>query len=271
VGGEIVQKMKSRTMKPSQRNFTVTLFIPVKNEIEGLKAIMPRINKDWCDQILVVDGNSTDGSKEFLLESGYHVVDQKGKGVKAAFWEGFELATGDVIIPFSPDGNLTPEDIPKLISKIQEGFSIVVASRYKDGMKSEDDTIASRLANKAFTALINFLFGLRCSDCLNMFKAFYKKHLYDLGIDKLKHEHSEILLLTRGARYGLKISEIASAESKRIGIQGSRAHPGTFGKAKSAMGLLKTIFRDAIFYRPKSRMAPKSTNLLLQTPKSRSL
>jgi hypothetical protein len=52
----------------------------------------------------VVDGNSTDGSKEFLLKSGYHVVDQKSQGVKAAFWEGFELAAGDVIIPFSPEG-----------------------------------------------------------------------------------------------------------------------------------------------------------------------
>ena len=58
------------------------------------------------------------------------------------------------------------------------------------------------------------------------------------------------MLLTRGSRYGLKITEIASPEHRRIGIQGSRAHPGTFGKAKSALGLLKTIFRDAIFYWP---------------------
>ncbi len=239
-----------KSINPKYINPTITLFIPVKNEIGGLKAIMPRINNEWCDEILIVDGSSTDGSKEFLLESGYHVVDQKSQGVKGAFWEGFELANSDVIIPFSPDGNSIPEDIPKLIEKIREGYSIVVASRYKDGIRSKDDTFASRLANKAFTGLINTLFATRCSDCLNMYKAFYKAHLYELGIHKLKNEHSEILLLTRGSRYGLSITEIASPEPSRIGIQGSRAHPGLFGKTKSAFGLLKTIFRDALFYRP---------------------
>ena len=229
---------------------TVTLFIPFRNEIDGLKKIMPRIDVNWYDEILFIDGNSTDGSKEFLLANGYKVVAQKSRGVKGAFWEGFELARAQIIIPFSPDGNSNPEDIPNLITKIHEGYSIVVASRYKNRMISEDDDFVSRLANKAFTVLINTLFATQCSDCLNMFKAFYKSHLYELGIDKFKDEHSEIMLLTRGSRYGLKITEIASPEHRRIGIQGSRAHPGTFGKAKSALGLLKTIFRDAIFYWP---------------------
>jgi glycosyltransferase involved in cell wall biosynthesis len=240
-----VKSIKSKFVNP-----TITLFIPIRNEIDGLKAIMPRINSEWCDEILIIDGSSTDGSKEFLLEMGYCVVDQRSRGVKGAFWEGFELATSDVIIPFSPDGNSIPEDIPKLIEKIREGYSIVIASRYKGGIRSKDDTFASRLANKAFTSLINMLFVARYSDCLNMYRAFYKEHLYELGIDKHKNEHSEIMLLTRGSRYGLSITEIASPEPSRIGVQGSRAHPGLFGKAKSALGLLKTIFRDALFYRP---------------------
>jgi glycosyltransferase involved in cell wall biosynthesis len=229
----------------------ITLFIPIRNEIEGLKKIMPRINRQWCDEILFIDGNSTDGSKEFLLASGYEVIEQKSCGVKGAFWEGFEQASGEVIIPFSPDGNSRPEDIPRLIEKIQEGYSIVVASRYKNDITSEDDTYASYMANKAFTKLINIIFKTKCTDCLNMYKAFYKSHLYDLEIDKYKNEHSEIMLLTRGSRYGLKITEIESPEHRRIGKPGSRAHPGTFGKVRSAFGLIKTIIRDAVFYHPK--------------------
>ncbi len=232
-------------------NPTITLFIPVRNEIEGLKVIMPRINRMWCDEIIVIDGGSTDGSKEYLVAIGYNVVDQKSKGVKRAFWEGFELARGDVVIPFSPDGNSIPEDIPKLIAKIRDGYSLVIASRYKDGARSEDDNFASRFANMAFTGLINLIFRAKCSDCLTMYKAFYKSHLYDLEIDKFKDEHSEIMLIMRGTRYGLKIAEIASPEPPRIGVQGSRAHPGFFGKVKTAIGMLFTISRDAIFYRPK--------------------
>lgn len=230
---------------------TVTLFIPIKNEVDGLKAIMPKINPDWVDEIFILDGGSTDGSKEFLLNAGYRVVDQKSKGVKGAFWEAFEMVKGDVIIPFSPDGNSIPEDIPKLIDKMNEGFDIVIASRYLGAARSHDDDFVSALANRVLTGLINLLFRTKYTDAIGMYKAFRKKHLYELGIDKHKNEHSEIMLPARGARYGLKITEISSAEPRRLGPQGSRAHPGPFGKYKSGVFILKTILRDALFYWPK--------------------
>lgn len=229
---------------------SVTLFIPVKNEIEGLRVIMPRINREWIDEIIILDGGSTDGSKEFLLASGYQIVDQKTKGVKGAFWEAFEMAKGDVIIPFSPDGNSIPEDIPKLIEKINEGYDIVIASRYLGVIKSQDDDFASAIANRVLTGLINLFFHAKYTDAIGMFKAFKKRHLYELGINKHKNEHSEVMLPARGARYGLKIIEIQSPEPQRIGPQGSRAHPGPFGKYISGILILKTILRDAFFYRP---------------------
>ncbi len=241
-------------MESSGVKSKTTLFIPVKNEIDALKVIMPRINRNWCDEILILDGNSTDGSKEYLISCGYDVVDQKTTGVRAAFWEAYELAKGDIIIPFSPDGNSIPEDIPKLIDRINDGYDMVIASRYKDGEKSEDDDIASKTANRLFTLLINFLFSTEYTDAIGMYKAFKKNHLYELDIDKFKHEHSEIMLVTRGARYGLKITEIPSPEPLRIGVQGSRAHPGMFGKYKSALIILKSIVRDALFYHPKKNL-----------------
>jgi len=226
----------------------VSLFIPVKNEIDGLKAILPRIRPEWVDEIVILDGQSTDGSKQWLESNGYQVHAQKSKGVKGAFWEGFELATGEIIIPFSPDNNSRPEDIPALIAKIKEGYDIVVASRYLSHT-SEDDDFMSWLANRLLTRLINLLFRTKFTDGIGMYKAFKKQHLYDLGIDRLKHEHSEILLLTRGTRYGLKITEIPSPELGRLGPKGSRAHPGAFGKVKSGLLLLKMIVRDGLFYR----------------------
>ena len=41
---------------------SVTLFMPVLNEIDGLRALLPRIDRGWFDQILMVDGGSRDGS-----------------------------------------------------------------------------------------------------------------------------------------------------------------------------------------------------------------
>lgn len=229
---------------------TVTLFIPVRNEVDGLREIMPRINPAWIDEIFILDGGSTDGSREFLISEGYEIHDQKSKGVKGAFWEAFEQIDSDIIIPFSPDGNSIPEDIPMLIENIRKGFDMVIASRYFGGQKSDDDDIASTIANSFLTGLINTLFSTKYTDAIGMYKAFKKQHLYDLGIDQRRNEHSEIMLTTRGARYGLKIIEIPSKEPPRIGVQGSRAHPGIFGKYKSGFFILGTILRDAVFYWP---------------------
>jgi glycosyltransferase involved in cell wall biosynthesis len=223
------------------------------NEIHGLRAIMPRVKREWVNEILIVDGGSTDGSRDFLISLGYAVVDQKKKGVKAAFWEAFELAKGDVIIPFSPDGNSIPEDIPKLIAKMNEGYDIVIASRYLNTAHSKDDDFMSSFANRFLTGLVNFCFQMKLTDAIGMYKAFKKRHLYELGIDKFKNEHSEIMLPARGSRCGLRIIEIPSPEPERLGPQGSRAHPGPFGKYKSGLLILKTIVRDALFFRASDR------------------
>ena len=228
-----------------------TLFIPIRDEIEGLRVIMPRIDRAWVDEILILDGGSTDGSREYLLSIGHDVVQQTTSGVKAAFWEAFEQATGDVIIPFSPDGNSIPEDIPRLIDQINLGYDIVIASRYLPPASSKDDDFVSGLANYFFTKLINYFFATKVTDGLGMYKAFYKKHLYTLGIHRHKTEHSEYLITARGARSGLKIIEFASGEPGRLGAPGSRAHPGIFGKYKSGALILFGVLRDAIYYWPK--------------------
>ena len=60
----------------------VTLFVPTLNEIEGMKTIMPKIKPEWCSQILIVDGNSKDGTAEYARAQGYDVYVQQKKGIR---------------------------------------------------------------------------------------------------------------------------------------------------------------------------------------------
>ena len=84
------------------RSMRFTLFIPIRDEIEELRVIMPRIDRTWVSEILLIDGGSSDESREYLLSTGFDVIEQTISGIKDAFWKAFEIATGDVIIPFSP-------------------------------------------------------------------------------------------------------------------------------------------------------------------------
>ena len=222
----------------------ITLFIPTYNEIQGVKVIMPRIKKEWVDEILIIDGNSTDGTKEWLEQNGYKVITQKKLGLLAAWWQGFETATGDIIIPFSPDGNSVPEVIPVLVDKIKEGYDMVIASRYKDGAKSDDDTWITAIGNFMFTKLINILFGGQYTDALGMYRAFKKELIVSLKLDDSKNEIFEVLLSIRAAKRKLKIAEIPGDEPPRVDGEDSRAHPGFWGRFKGGLKMVSIISKE---------------------------
>lgn len=195
----------------------VTLFIPVRNEIDGVKLIMPRIKKEWVDEIIVVDGDSTDGTYEYFEENGYSVIRQKSKGISGAYWECFEVATGDIIIPFSPDNNSVPELIPVLVNKMKEGYDMVIVSRYADGAKSYDDDFITSVGNRMFTKLTNILYGAKYTDTLVMFRAFRKDFIRTLELDVKNQPALELQLCIRCAKRNLKVAEIPGDEPKRIG------------------------------------------------------
>ncbi len=204
----------------------VTLLVPTLNEIHGMKSIMPRVKKEWCDQILIVDGQSTDGTAEYAKEQGYDVIVQKKKGMRHAYIEAMPHITGDVILTFSPDGNSIPELIPKCIEKMKEGYDMVIVSRYIDGAKSYDDTKITRAGNWAFTTIINLLFGGHYVDSLVIFRAYKKSLISELDLDKdSSYEPVEKILDTvisweplmsvRCAKRKKKVAEIPGDEPAR--------------------------------------------------------
>ena len=204
-----------------------TLFVLTYNEIEGMKAIMPRIKKEWVDEIIIVDGGSTDGTLEYAKEQGYATYIQKRKGIRHAYIEGIPLVKTDYIISFSPDGNSVPEAIPNLIKKIEEGNDMVIASRYLDHAKSHDDDFITRFGNWLFTKAINVFHGSNYTDALVIYRIYKKSLFYELKMDTEESYNMEKwfftticigpLLSIRCAKYKRKYTEIPEDEPKRIG------------------------------------------------------
>jgi len=207
---------------------TVTLLLPTLNEVNGMKAIMPKIKPEWYDQLLIVDGQSTDGTVEYAKEHGYEVVVQQKKGMRHAYMESLPHVRGDVILTFSPDGNSIPELIPACIEKLKEGYDMVIVSRYKGEAKSYDDDAVTSFGNTLFTTMINLLHGAHYTDAMVIFRAYRKSLIEELDLHKDEsYEFEERLFKTniswepllsiRAAKRGLKVAEIPGDEPAREG------------------------------------------------------
>ena len=209
-------------MRPS-----VTLLVPTLNEIVGMRQIMPQVEPGWCDQILVVDGGSTDGTQEYARAQGYDLVVQQRRGIRHAYLEAFPQVRGEIVITFSPDGNSVAALIPELTQAVADGYDMVIASRYLPGARSEDDDWLTAFGNWSFTTLINVLHGGHYTDAMVMFRAYRTKIFWDLGLDRDEGYAPERLFRTvmgvepllsiRAAKKGLRVGEIPGDEPARIG------------------------------------------------------
>lgn len=205
-----------------------TLIVLAYNEVDGMREIMPQIHPDWCDQIIILDGGSTDGTIEYAKEHGYFVYVQKEKGIRFAYREVLPYIEGDVVITFSPDGNSVSELLPDLIAKMKEGYDMVIVSRYLGNAKSEDDDIVTGFGNWLFTNTVNFLHGGNYTDVMVLYRAYKTQMIYDLDLDKdesfslpeklfFTRISWEPLLSVRALKRKLKVGEIPGDEPPRIG------------------------------------------------------
>lgn len=205
-----------------------TLLALTLNEIDGIKHILPKIDPSWVDEIIVVDGGSTDGTIEWARDNGYKVYVQKKRGIRHAYLEVLPQIEGDVILTISPDGNCPVEAIPKILEKMRNGCDMVIGSRYLDDAVSEDDDIVTGFGNWLFTATVNLLHGGKYTDAMVIYRAFTKSLVYQLGLDRedayvLPEKMFgtiiswEPLMSVRAAKARKRVEEVAVGEPPRIG------------------------------------------------------
>ncbi|QJX00933.1 glycosyltransferase family 2 protein [Frigoriglobus tundricola] len=214
--------------RPATRACTVTLLVPTLNEIVGMKAIMPLVRREWVDQILVLDGGSTDGTVEYARDQGYEVHVQTEPGIRQAYMEVLPQIRGDVVVTFSPDGNSLPELLPRLIATIDRGYDMVIVSRYKKPARSDDDDLVTAFGNWLFTRTVNLLHCGRYTDAMVIYRAYRTRLVRELELDQDRWYRTperlfgcriswEPLLSARAARRKLKVAEIPGDEPPRVG------------------------------------------------------
>jgi glycosyltransferase involved in cell wall biosynthesis len=219
---------------------TISVVIPTLNEAANLPHVVSRL-PSWIDELVVVDGRSTDDTVTVArsLWPGVKIVQQSGKGKGNALFEGFAACTSDIIVMLDADGSTDPAEIPRFIAALRTGADFAKGTRFVTGGGSADLTSWRRLGNRIFAGTVNRLWGTTFTDLCYGYNAFWRHCLADLGSDCSGFE-VETMLTLRAVRANIRMVEIPSFEAHRLsGRSNLRALP-------DGIRILRTIAAERI-------------------------
>jgi glycosyltransferase involved in cell wall biosynthesis len=195
---------------------SVSVVIPAKNEERNLEHVFATI-PEWVDEIVLVDGHSTDDTVKVAqkLHPGIRIVYQEGRGKGDALQAGFAAAKGEIIVMMDADGSTDGAEIPRFIGALVTGADFAKGSRFASGGGTDDMTFSRHLGNRILSGLVNWFFGTRYTDLCYGYNAFWAKHLSKLDLDCDGFE-VETVMNVRAAKAGLAIQEIPSHEHSRL-------------------------------------------------------
>jgi glycosyltransferase involved in cell wall biosynthesis len=219
---------------------TVTVVIPTLNEAENIAWVLSRM-PDWVDDIVVVDGHSTDNTIDVVLRHRpeARIVHQNHRGKGNALRCGFDAAHGDVIVMLDGDGSTDPAEIPRFIAALRTGADFAKGTRFVSGGGSADITPMRSCGNKVLTSMVNQLWGSKFSDLCYGYNAFWRRCLPQLNPDSHGFE-VETLLALRALRHDLKVVEVPSYEGNR------RSGVSNLNARRDGIRVLRTIMAERL-------------------------
>jgi dolichol-phosphate mannosyltransferase len=151
--------------------------LPVYNEVAHVTPVLNEVRR-YCDDVLVVDDGSTDGTGDLLAErQDIHLLrHERNRGYGAALRSAFDYAQAagyDVLVTIDCDGQHEPQRIPEFAAACTDKVDIVSGSRYKQTFAGDSAPPADRLRiNRLITDEINRRLGLSLTDAFCGFKAY---------------------------------------------------------------------------------------------------
>lgn len=224
------KEARSKRKSHDKHRVRVSIVIPAYDEQDNVKPLLEqfdevvrRSGKDW--EVIFVDDGSTDKTEERARDASIRchwlkvVKHSRNKGLTAALYTGFKAARGSIFVFYPADMQYHPEDIPRMIAKIDRGADLVTG--WKQGKYRK------RFVSFAYNKLCRILFGLKVHD-LNSVKAFRKEVVDGLSLRKDWHRYMVVM----AAEAGYAIDEA------KVALYPRKYGKSKFGSARILGGLL---------------------------------
>jgi len=218
-----IAQSKLQITNKGNKNYSVSIVIPARNEEGNIPKIIPSIPKfgRW-QEIIFVEGHSTDHTwgvinKQITKYANNQIkvkaYKQKGKGKADAVRFGFEKAKGDILMIYDADRTVPASDLPKFYNVISSGLGeFANGSRLVYPMEGQAMQTLNKLGNQFFSFVFTKIFGQHFKDTLCGTKAIWKQDYLKMKKDYLKYlkvdPFGDFALIFSAIKHNLKVIEI---------------------------------------------------------------
>jgi len=221
----------------TQKVGMVSVIIPTLNEAGNILEALITIDKElaYPKEIIVVDGDSTDGTKEIVKDANCRLIVEPRRGYGIALRIGMKHAKGDVVVMVDGDGTYEVKHINRLLDKmIKNNAELCLATRMYDPNKAMG--LMNFVGNKVITFCFNMLYKQSLSDSQSGFRAISHS-----AIEKVDLSEEDMAfateMLVKFAKKGFKMVEIPTVyKTRKYGKTKLR-------KLKSGIEIFTTMFR----------------------------
>jgi dolichol-phosphate mannosyltransferase len=220
----------------------VCILIPTLNEAKTIGELIREFKEIGFKNILVIDGGSTDGTREIAEAEGARVVLQKGKGKGSAIVQALEMIDKEITVMVDGDGTYLPSEVFILIEEVRRGADHVIGNRFANYEKGAF-TRLNFIGNKILNLLFSTGYGIPLNDILSGYRAFQTKKIKELEL-KQKGFEIEAEMTIESVRKGLKVVEVPISYKKRIGAK-TKLNP-----LKDGVRIGMTIYRMMKVHNP---------------------
>ncbi|NHN58918.1 MULTISPECIES: S-layer glycoprotein N-glycosyltransferase AglJ [Halorussus] len=161
----------------------VCVLIPTLNEAETIGDVIDGFTSRGFENVLVVDGNSTDGTTDEAREHSARVMQQSGTGKGQAIREAVRHIDAEYVLMLDGDGTYRPEDADVMLEPLLEGrYEHVIGNRFAD---MEDGAMSrlNRFGNGMFNRVFRHIHGENFEDILSGYRAFTRESMENFYLD----------------------------------------------------------------------------------------
>ena len=193
----------------------LTLVIPARKEKESLPQVIDEIKNLDCKKKIILSPNDID-TINAIKNLNVEIIYQDHHGYGDALITGIKNVDTDYFCIFNADGSFNPNELEKMMSKINnDNLDFIFASRYEKNSKSDDDTLLTYTGNKIFTLIGKIFFKLNITDILYTFVLGKTGKAKNLNLTSFDFGFC-VELPIKANRQNMRLGTVDSHERKRI-------------------------------------------------------